>query len=574
MKILLKLQILEWAVFGALLVLVLALFHVQVIRGGHYRRSSEHNRIRLIRLEAPRGNIYDRSGSLLATNRPAYSVYVIPEDFDPGDFSELSRLLGFSEDEIRKRITKARTASFTPVLLKQDISKELAIKIEERRPRLSGVFIHVQALRFYPAGENAAHLVGYIGRISEEEYEWSDKSVYYRDSWVGRSGVEKIYDLHLRGEDGGRQIEVDARGVPMQLLGEKKPEPGSDLRLTVDVRLEAGIRSLLRERRASAIMMDLETGAILAAVSTPGFDPNVFVTQGKNRERIELMGSREQPLVNRGFSGAYPPGSVFKLVTALAALEAGVITPHTTFTCPGYFRFNANSRRFKCWFDGGHGRVDLYTAIERSCNVYFYNTGRLLGEKRLAEYARKLGFGSRVEWKFPASTGLVPDAQWKRMKYHDAWYPGDTVTFAIGQSYLLVTPLQILNVVAMIATDGSVIEPKVVQEEKREKEPKKVGVSKETFRTLRRGMLRVVHSDRGTGQFAQVDFIKLAAKTGTAQAPPGAAHAWLGGFFPYEHPKIALVVFVERGESGGITAAKMAKETIKIWNNFYGSQVS
>lgn len=574
MKISLRFRILQGIVFGGLFVLALALFHVQVIRGGFYRRTSEHNRIRLIRLEAPRGNIYDRADVPLATNRPAYNVYVIPEDFDPADFSELSRLLDLSEDEIRRRMSKSRSASFTPALLKQDISKELAMKMEEKRPRLSGVFIHVQAMRYYPEGENGAHLVGYIGRISQGEYERLDRSVYYRDSWLGRSGVEKIYDLQLRGEDGGRQIEVDARSLPMRILGEKKPEPGSDLHLTIDSKLESAIRPLLHDRLASALMMDLETGEILAAVSTPGFDPNVFVTKGKNRERVDLLGSRQLPLLNRGFSGVYPPGSVFKLVTAMAALESSVITPHTTFQCPGYFQFNSGSRRFKCWFDGGHGRVDLYTALERSCNVYFYNTGRLLGEKRLAEYARKLGFGSRPEWKFPVASGLVPDAEWKQLKFHDAWYPGDTVTFAIGQGYLLVTPLQILRLVGAIATDGAILEPKLVREEKEIREPKKITVSKETFRALRQGMLRVVNSDRGTGQLARVDFMKLAAKTGTAQAPPGASHAWFSGFFPYEQPKIALVVFVERGQSGGITAAKIAKEIVQIWNSLYGPKVS
>ena len=243
-----------------------------------------------------------------------------------------------------------------------------------------------------------------------------------------------------------------------------------------------------------------------------------------------------------------------------------------------YFRFNGKSRRFKCWFEGGHGRVDLYTAIERSCNVYFYNVGRLLGEKRLADYARRLGFGSSVAFELPTARGLVPDAEWKKSVYRDLWYPGETITFAIGQSYLLVSPIQILRLVTAIATDGSFLEPTLIHhqngmdsEEIKEEQKRFVsGFRHETFRTLRQGMLQAVASNRGTAQLARVNFAKLAAKTGTAQAPPGDAHAWFGGFFPFDDPKVALVVFVERGRSGGITAAQIAKKILHICYELYG----
>ena len=545
------------------------------MRGGYYRKASEKNRIRLIRLEAPRGNIMDHSGVLIATNRPAYNVYIIPEDFDPKDAPELSRLLSLSESAIHKHLGESRVASFTPVLLKQDIPKELAMAIEERKPRLSGVFIQIRPTRTYPQGETAAHIVGYIGKITREEYEELDHSIYYYDSWIGRNGIERVYDFLLRGEDGGRQLEVNARGIPIQLLSEKEARSGSDIHLTVDAKLEAKIRPLLSGRRGVILVMDLNQGEMLSAISTPAFDPSVFVTSARSPERLALIGSKDQPLMNRGFNGLYPPGSVFKLVTAMAGLESGVITPHTTFQCPGYFRFNSKSRPFKCWFDGGHGRVDLYTALERSCNVYFYNVGRLVGEKRLAAYARKLGFGSSVSMELPTENGLVPDAEWKRTMFHDQWYPGDTITLAIGQGYLLVSPLQILRLVAAIATDGQIFEPKLVRsEEETRKAIKKVAIHPETFRVLRQGMLQVVQSDRGTGQLARVNFAKLAAKTGTAQAPPGVAHAWFTGFFPYENPKIALVVFVERGESGGLVAARIAKEVVSTWNELYGTTVA
>ena len=575
MKLSSRLKILRYSMFGGLGLLVLALFHTQVIKGATYRRMSENNRIRLIRLEAPRGNIYDRSGMLLATNRPAYHVYVIPEDFNPSEIPLLSEVLKLSENDIRSHMSEVRHASFTPVLLKRDVSKEMAMRIEERRPKLGGVFIQVRPIRTYPEGELGAHGLGYIGKISRLEYEARDQSVYHLNSWIGRTGVESAYDRELRGEDGGRQLEVDARGVPIRMLQERKPRPGSDVYLSLDMKLQSKLRPVLGSRRGAILLMDLKTGGLLSTLSTPGYDPNSFVTPSRNEERLELIGSRQRPLFDRGLNGLYPPGSVFKLVTAMTALETGLITRHTTFNCPGYFQLSSRSRKFQCWFDGGHGRVDLLTAIERSCNVYFYQVGRLVGPKLLASYARKLGFGSRAALEIPTAEGLVPDADWKERQHHELWFPGETISFAIGQSYLLVSPLQILRLIAAIATDGSVVEPRLltsnghpetVTGNVRSSAPP---IGPETFRVLRQGMLRAVASDQGTAQLARVDFGKLAAKTGTAQAPPGDPHAWFGGFYPYEDPRIALVVFVERGRSGGITAAKIAKQVIQVYNELY-----
>ncbi|MBI4395225.1 MAG: penicillin-binding protein 2, partial [Candidatus Omnitrophica bacterium] len=442
MKTYFRFYFLQLAMLSGFAVLGVGLFQTQVIHGGHFRKASEQNRIRIIRLESPRGNIYDRSGVLLATSRPAYHVYAIPEDFNPKDIPILSTFLELQESKIRQRLSSTRLASFTPVLLKQDVSKEVAMKIEERRPELGGIFIQVGSIRTYPQGEVGAHVVGYIGKISPQEYKTLDPSIYHFGSWIGRAGIERVFDSELRGEDGGRQLEVDARGVPIRLLGEQEPRPGNDVHLSIDTRLEAAIRPIVSRQPSAVLMIDLKTGELLTAISTPGFDPNVFVTPGKGEERLRVIGSKERKLLDRSLNGLYPPGSIFKLVTAMAALETGVITPHTTFNCPGYFKFGPNSRAFKCWFSEGHGRVDLYTAIERSCNVYFYNAGRLLGEKRIAEYAKKLGFGSSVALELPTAGGLVPNAEWKRNIYKDRWYEGETITLAIGQSYLLVSPLQ------------------------------------------------------------------------------------------------------------------------------------
>lgn len=561
----LRFQIFQGVLLTGLIVLMVGLFQVQVIQGNYHRRISERNRIRLIRLEAPRGNILDRNGLLLATNRSAYHVYVIPEDFDVQDIPVIGRLLGFSETDIRERLSQARSASFSPVLLKADVSKETAMQIEEQRPDLVGIFIQTNTMRAYPHHEAGSHIVGYIGKISPKEYKSLDPGVYSFDSWVGRSGIERQFDSHLRGEDGGRQLEVNARGVPIRLLGERKPIPGRDIQLTIDAELEDAIFPLFGKWKGAVLLMDLKTGGILAAVSNPGFDPNIFVSPGRMNERLNVIGSSEKKLLDRSFNGLYPPGSIFKLVTTMAALESGVITPHTTFNCPGYFRLDARSRPLKCWFHEGHGPVDLYTAIERSCNVYFCHVGRLLGEKRLADYARKLGFGSAVSLEIPTAGGLVPDAEWKKLARGEKWYQGETVAFAIGQSYLLVSPLQILRLVSVIAKDGVIVEPTLLLNQEREE--RRLEFKKETFRALKQGMLQAVSSNRGTGQLARVNFAKLAGKTGTAQAPPGESHAWFGGFFPYENPEIAFVVFMERGKSGGFGAAQMAKKVIHAYHN-------
>ncbi len=318
-------------------------------------------------------------------------------------------------------------------------------------------------------------------------------------------------------------------------------------------------------------MIDLRNGEILALVSSPSFDPNIFVTAGEDQKRVQLLKNASRPLVGRTTGGLYPPGSVFKLVTAIAGLETGKITPQTAFHCKGYFRLTPSSRRFKCWESMGHGSVDLFTAIERSCNVYFYNVGRLVGEKELYHYAHLLGFGEPIGLEIPAARGLIPSASWKKEHLHAHWYEGETISFAIGQGYVQVTPLQIAQLVAVIATDGRIVKPTLIKRSSN-MEPvfKQFTIGRKSLQVLRQGMLQVVESKYGTGQLARVDFLRLAAKTGTAQNPPKKAHAWFTGFFPYEDPEIALVVFVEHGGSGGLVAAKAAKRVLSIWHKFYG----
>ena len=553
-------------VYAGLVLLGLGLFRTQVLEGRRYRKLGEQNRIRLIPLEAPRGRVFDRRGNLLAANRPSFNVVATPEDVTPEVFSRLAKILQLPEKEIRQRMSAPREYPFAPAVIEEDVSQALAFRIEERRPELPGVTIQVSGLRYYPYDETASHLIGFIGKINPQEYQQADRERYGMNSLVGRSGIEKIYDERLRGWRGGRQIEVNALGQMIKLLSEKMPEPGEDLTVTIDLELQKRIMQSMEGKRASVAVLDLATGDILALASTPAFDPNVFVAPGHGEERLRFLHDPRSPLLDRGVGSAYPPGSVFKLVTALAGLETGKITPNTSFFCNGAFRLKPGARPFHCWREGGHGGLNLYQAIERSCNVYFYNIGSRLTADEIAHYARELGLGESMQIEATnIAPGLVPDSAWKQQKFKDKWYQGETLSFAIGQSYLLVSPLQILRLVGIIAKNGERMEPRLLHEDIPQGQAKKIAIREENLKVIRQGMLQVVESDYGTGQLARVQFEKMAAKTGTAQVPPKQAHGWMTGFFPYHKPEIAFVVFVEHGGSGGIAAAKIVKEMLMAW---------
>ena len=568
-----RLALLKAGVFVGLAVLSVGLFQTQVMKGGYYRNLSEENRIRLVPLEASRGRVLDRAGRLLATNRPCYHLVATPEDVTPEVFPELARLLHLPETEIRKRMSAEQEYPFAPVYLAQDIPKELLFQFEELRPELPGVSVETGSIRYYPYGPVASHIIGYLGKISPAEYRARERDRYGFNSLVGRSGIEKVFDSKLRGWRGGQQIEVNARGERIRVVSENPPTPGEDLVLTIDLEFEKRLTELLRGKKATLAFLDLKTNALLALASSPAFDPNVFVSPTGSAERLEFLRDPDSPLLDRGTGAAYPPGSVFKLVTALAGLESGKITPHTTFTCPGHFQLGPHSRIYHCWLERGHGQMDLYRAIERSCNVYFYNVGRLVGADTIARTARELGLGQSLQLELTnLAPGLVPDSIWKKEHFKEPWYPGETLSFAVGQSYLLVTPIQIMRLAAMIAKDGEWVEPRLVRELREDSPPpkKRIAIHPENLKVIRQGMLKVVQSDYGTGQLARVDFDLLAGKTGTAQAPPKEPHAWMTGFFPYNNPQIAFVCVIEHGGSGGINAARIVKRAIKIWREIYG----
>lgn len=550
-------------VYSGFFFLAARLYHLQVMDGPHYRQMAEKNRLRLIRLDAARGNIYDRNGSALATNRSSFDVYLIPEDFDRKDIPLVARVLNMPQSEIEEKVRHLKDASFVPLLLKTDVSRETVFELEENKPELSGVVSKIRAMRYYPFGKVASHILGYLGRISADEYKNQEEDRYDRDAWLGRGGIEKSFEGTLRGMDGGKQVEVNSLGRHLKIISEKHPVAGHNVNLTIDARLQEEISRVLGGRKGAAVLLDIERGEVLAMVSKPEFDPNVFVMPEEGETRLNLFKDKEDvPLLNRGIGAEFPPGSVFKLVTALAALETGKITPETRFFCPGRFRVSAYSRPFKCWKETGHGSVNLYQAIERSCNVYFYHLGARIGVSNLARYSHELGFGDLVQLELTnIAEGLVPDEKWKQEHFKQEWYQGETLNFAIGQGYLLVTPLQVARLIGLLATEGVMPQVTVIQDEKPQERINMHQVHAKNIRTIKEAMLRVVQSDFGTAKLARVEFMEVAGKTGTAQVPHGKeAHSWFSGFFPYDHPKYALVIIIEHGGSGGLNAAKLAKE--------------
>ncbi len=560
-----RLTVFRLLVFAAVGCFTLFLFNFQVLQGEYYRTLSEKNRIRLIRLEAPRGTIYDRNGTPLALTRPSLDVFIVPEDFNPDYTPLLAAILKMKVEDVEEKVRHLDDAPFVPVLLKRDVSKETAFKIEENKPTLTGVFIEVQGLRYYPEGNFASHVLGYLGKITLEEYrQQEEEKVYHLNDWIGRSGIEKVFDPSLRGEDGGRQIEVNVQGRQIRVLGEKEATAGADITLTLDARVQKIASQILGTRKGAVCLLDLNQGEILAFVSKPDFDPNVFVSPSQSSERMKVMMDKmDLPLLNRGLSAGFPPGSVFKLVTALAALETGKITPETVLYCPGNFRLSPHSRPFKCWNSNGHGYLNMNQAIERSCNVYFYQVGLRVGASNLARFSRILGLGELMKLELSnISEGMIPDEEWKRKRFHDEWYQGETVNFAIGQGFVLTTPLQIVKLVGTIAKEGEIPDIHIVKRDGQQVRRDHVAINPENIRRLKKAMLQVVQSDHGTGQFARVDFLRMGAKTGTAQVPSHEPHAWFSGFFPFEKPRYALVVFVEHGGPGGYNAARLAKQIV------------
>lgn len=545
--------------------IIIGLFCNQILMYGYYANLSRNNSIRVIPIEGVRGNILDRTAQPIVTNRLSFDVAIIYQEI--GDRKKLvnllSDLLGLSGAQIMDALEKAGERAYEPVTIAEDIDKEKALALEEAGFDVSGIVIETRSRRDYIYKHFGSHIFGYLSEVTDKELETLKDYGYRMKDLIGRAGLEKYYESALRGAAGGTQVEVDSRGHKTRILGLKEPESGQDLQLTIDLPLQVSCDKLLGDHKGAIVVMDPRNGDILALASHPTFDPNIFVRYGTSGERLKLLNDKiGRPMSNKAISGTYPPGSVFKVVTAAAALEQKKITRNTRFFCPGSYKLGRT--QFDCWKEGGHGSQNLVEGIKNSCNVFFYNTGRALGVDRLESYTKLFGYGKSTGIDLTDEvSGISPGRDWKRSHKRGAWYEGETLNYAIGQGYLSATPIQVLGMIAVMANNGNLVRPRLVRRvgsnDLPNQKPKSMGLKDETIQDVRAGLFEAVNNESGTAKRAKLEGTIVAGKTGTAQNPHGRTHAWFCGFAPYNDPKVCLVVFLEHGGKGGLEPAEIAR---------------
>ena len=566
------------------------LWHLQIIKGDDFRNLSENNRIRIQDIPAPRGILYDREGTPLVDSFPAFDVSLYRQDLRRPEtlIRPLSQTLSLDQEKLQARMAAAKDLPPSQAFkIKTNISREELAQVETRRLDLPGVMVDVVIRRNYPYRSLAAHIIGHLGEISQEELEKDLYSNHKAGYLVGKYGIEQTHEVELMGESGGRQIEVNAVGRMMRVLGTVEPIPGNNLFLTLDLELQKAAEEALAGKNGAVVALDPRNGDVLAMVSKPDFDPNLF-SRGITPENWKsIIGNPARPLQNRATQGQYPPGSVFKIITALAALEEKAITPDTVFSCSGAFPFG--NRDYHCWKKEGHGRMDLKRAIVESCDVYFYQVGLRLGVDRIAKYASAVGLGKSTGYPLgQEKPGLVPTSAWKLKRFRIPWQTGETLSVAIGQGFNLATPLQIASSVSALFNGGRFFQPRVVQsvrspdgEVLQEIPPvatRSLHFTPEHVEFIRDALWGVVNGPGGTGSRAKIQGFDVAGKTGTSQViqrregrgeinlPEFQDHAWFACFAPAPKPEITVVAFVEHGGGGGAVAAPVAR---KVMENYF-----
>ena len=541
---------------------------MQVVRGPEFRRQAENNRTRLIHLPAARGTLLDRQGIPLVEDRLSFECAALPQELkNPNDtWLRLANVVGFSPEELSARYRRNFQAAFSPVPLVQDLSPQTAFLMEENRWDFPGTMVRPLPRRRYLLGPALGPVAGFVGLIAPEELTKLRPYGYTFRDLVGKEGLEKTYDSYLRGRDGGLHVEVDARGRMVRQLGFLPPKAGKRITVTLDGRLQLFCYRLLEGKRGAIIAMVPSTGEILALVSYPSFDPNAFVDSTRRSEVRHFLHGSDRPMFNRAIRSGVAPGSTFKVAVAYEALKEGKIEPGTAFDCSGIFRLGR--ALFRCWRKEGHGPQTVREALEHSCNVFFYNTGHRLGVAGIVQVCHLFGLGRPTGIDLPReSKGLVPDPAWMKAARDQPWQEGDTVSFAIGQGPLLVTPLQMLLLFTTLSMDGAVVQPHLVFSIEGERPVthrpvNRIPLDPTALRVVKEGMEQVVNSETGTGRLAQMPGIRVAGKTGTAQVPVGLAHAWFCGYAPADHPKVSFVVFLEHGGKGGEQAALVARDLL------------
>ena len=570
-----RLAVAQYVMLALLGALLLQYWNLQVLRARHFRDLAEQNRMRTVHLAAPRGIFFDREGTVLAENRASFNILLTPEHSLNLDraVARLAPLLNMTQTQIRVAVA-ARGAPYRAAGVKADAPLADVAAIEARRLELPEVDIEVVPLRAYPLGTAAAHPLGRVGEVTDQQLATEAFASFEPGDLVGQSGIELQYNASLLGVDGERRVVVNSRGAEVDEAARRPPTEGPALRLAIDARLQAAMQRAFRGRAGSAVALDPSTGDVLGLVSTPAYDPNRFATRLEPGAWQELATNEATPLMNRVIQGQYAPGSVFKVVAAAAGLEEGLITPDTVVRCNGSIRLYGNP--FRCL--GHHGAVKLRAALAHSCNIYFYQLGVRLEIEGLAKWARRFGLGSRTGIDLPGEQpGLVPDIAWKRRVRGAAWFPGETVSVSIGQGQTLTTPLQLARMVAAIANGGQLVTPRLVQQvgdtSAVRPAPRGLQLSEGTRDAIHLGLCDAVN-EWGTAWRARLASVEVCGKTGSAQvvARPTKeqeevperlrAHAWFVGYAPGSDPRIALAVLVEHGGSGGAAAAPVAGEII------------
>ena len=574
-------------IIGSLfLLLFFRLFYLQILKGDEFELFSIENHIRLINSPAPRGKILDRRSKDIVVNRPSFDLKVFPNELkNIRKVTEmLSGIIDMDSVEIEEAILKAKKRNaYLPFILIKDIDRDTLAVIEANKPTLNAISIEVNYLRDYPEGKLGSLFVGYLGKPNKNDLK--KFPLTNLDIYVGKTGIEETFENHLRGSNGTNYKVIDALGreVKSKLFQKdiegKETLQGNDIYLTIDIDLQKKSEELLNDKVGSIIVVNVNTGEVLALASNPSFDPVLFVNGISQSDWNELTKNIFHPMLNRATLGIYAPGSTFKIVTALSALKENIIDEETTFFCPGYYK--VGKKKFKCWKHSGHGWVNLHSAISQSCDVFFYNIAEKLGVDRLSKYAKIFGFGSKTGIETNEKEGLVPNRLWKYKNYKEPWYKGETVITAIGQGYLNVTPLQITMMTAAVANGGSILKPILIKKITDLQGNSKMVNKSEILRILpfddiqikmvQDSLVSAVNGKSGTGKRARVKHGMVAGKTGTAQVVSSKTkskkiihkdHAWFTAYYPAENPEIAVTVLIENGGGGGSVAAPLAKEVI------------
>lgn len=586
-------------IFTVLTIVAGRLYYLQIIRHHALAEMADRNRIRILRLPALRGLVFDRRHRPLVDTKPSFDAAIVPEDSPdlPVTIARLQKLLGV--EHLEKKIDDADDQGrpdFEPIIVAEHLAWPQVAALESHQLELPGVSLQVTPQRHYLYDSLAAHLLGYVGEVTLKDL---DRLPDYRmGDEIGKFGLERSLEATLRGAAGGQEIEVDAIGRRLRLLREIPESPGDSIVMTIDLDLQRTAEAAIGNRAGALVAIDPNTGYILAMASQPAFDPNIFAEGISSSAWRELVTDPNHPLENRAIQGAYPPGSTFKIVDSIAALMDRSITPSTSYYCPGGIWFG--NREYRCWRKQGHGHIELHRAIVESCDVFFYEVGERLGVDRIAAWAHALGLGRKTGIDLNNErTGVIPSTAWKERRFRERWYPAETLSVAIGQGYVTVTPLQLAMMVATVANGGTLYKPQFVREIDaidgsvvKQFPPvarAQLKIDPQDLNDVRAAMVDVVNAPDGTGHSVKIDGVVVAGKTGTAQVIKEAQgartketalpmkyrdHGWFIAYAPADHPKIAIACIIEHSGHGGSFAGPVVKQVMEKYFELYPSQGS